>query len=68
MQMLQLKYGDGAAWTIVNQYVNQQAAMIAYIDDFKAMMWMTLAAVPLVLLIRRPAPGEAGTAAAAHLD
>jgi DHA2 family multidrug resistance protein len=31
--------------------------MVAYIDDFWLMMWVTLAAVPLVLLLRPPKPG-----------
>jgi len=51
--------------------VNQQAAMIAYLDDFKLMMILTLAALPLVLLLKRPAPPAPGTAAetpAVHLD
>jgi DHA2 family multidrug resistance protein len=34
--------------------VNRQAAMIAYIDDYWLMMWITLAALPLVLLLRKP--------------
>ncbi len=34
--------------------VNQQAAMIAYINDFKLMMVVTLAAIPLLLLLRKP--------------
>lgn len=45
--------------------VNQQALMISYIDDFKLMMLVTLAAIPLALLLRRsevrapaPAPME----------
>lgn len=68
IKVLKLEHGDGAVWTIVNQLVTQQAAMIGYVDDFKAMMWMTLAAIPLVLFIRKPDIAEAGTAAAAHLD
>ena len=39
---------------VVNGIVNQQAAMIAYLNDFKLMMLMTAAAIPLVLLLRRP--------------
>jgi DHA2 family multidrug resistance protein len=27
--------------------------MVAYIDDFYLMMWMSLASVPLVLIMRR---------------
>jgi MFS transporter, DHA2 family, multidrug resistance protein len=39
--------------SVVDAEVNRQAAMIAYIDDFYAMMWMTFAALPLVLLMRK---------------
>ncbi len=28
--------------------------MMAYIDDFKLMMFVTLAALPLVILLRKP--------------
>ena len=35
--------------------VTQQAAMIAYIDDFWLMLFLTLAVMPLMLLIRPPA-------------
>jgi DHA2 family multidrug resistance protein len=38
---------------MLNHSVNDQAAMIAYNDDFKLMMVLTLCAVPLVLLLRR---------------
>ena len=34
--------------------VNQQAAMIAYLDDFKLMMILTMSAIPLVFLLKRP--------------
>lgn len=34
--------------------VNQQAAMIAYLDDFYLMAWISIAVVPLVLLLKRP--------------
>jgi MFS transporter, DHA2 family, multidrug resistance protein len=37
--------------------VNQQAAMIGYLDDFKMMMIVTLLAVPLVAVLKRPARG-----------
>ena len=40
---------------IADGLVNQQAAMIAYLDDFKLMMLLTLGAIPLVLLLKRPA-------------
>ena len=41
-----------------------QATIIAYMDDFKLMMILSLAAVPLVLLLRPPAP-RAGVGAPA---
>jgi DHA2 family multidrug resistance protein len=49
--------GD-TAMAMVNAEINRQAAMVAYIDDFWLMMWVTLAAVPLVLLLRPPKPGD----------
>lgn len=42
---------------MVDALVNREAAMIAYINDFYLMMWMSFAAVPLVLLMRRSAGG-----------
>ncbi|MCZ8369254.1 MAG: MDR family MFS transporter [Porphyrobacter sp.] len=53
--------GD-TAMTIIDAEVNRQAAMIAYIDDFYLMMWITLAAAPLALLMRRN-KGPAGQVA-----
>jgi DHA2 family multidrug resistance protein len=47
-----LGYSD-AGMTMVNAEVTRQAAMVAYIDDFYLMMWLSLAAVPLVLLMRK---------------
>lgn len=43
--------GDTAI-TLLDAEVNRQAAMIAYVDDFWLMMWITLAAVPLAFLMR----------------
>jgi DHA2 family multidrug resistance protein len=37
---------------MLNRGVTDQAAMIAYNDDFKLMMVLTLCAIPLVLLLR----------------
>ena len=45
------------ALAAIDAEVNRQAAFIAYLDDFKLMMWVTLAAIPLVLLLRPPRPG-----------
>ena len=36
--------------------VTQQAAMIAYLNDFKLLMVLTLAMIPLVLIIGTAAP------------
>jgi MFS transporter, DHA2 family, multidrug resistance protein len=38
--------------TAVDALISHQAAYVAYLDDFRLMMWATLATVPLVLLIR----------------
>jgi DHA2 family multidrug resistance protein len=61
--------GNQVALSQLDNLVNLQALMIAYIDDFKLMMVVTLCAIPLALLLRKPkrAPA-AGEAAAAHMD
>lgn len=41
---------------MVNAEISRQAATIAYINDFKLMMWVVMAAAPLVLLLRKKAP------------
>jgi DHA2 family multidrug resistance protein len=57
---------------VLNGLINQQAAMIAYLNDFKLMFWITLAAVPLLLIMRyqKPtgAPAMAQQPAAAMAD
>lgn len=60
--------GDPGALAQLDALVNNQAAMISYVNDFKLMMIVTLCALPLVLLLRKPK--FAGTAApqAAHMD
>jgi DHA2 family multidrug resistance protein len=49
--------------------VTRQAAMVAYVDDFKLIMLIALASIPLLLLLRetrrRPSPPAAITTAAA---
>ena len=54
---------SGAAF--LDSTVTQQAAMIAYIDDFWLMLFLTLAVTPLLLLIRPPSRKTA-PAADAH--
>ena len=56
-----------SALALANAEITRQAAFIAYIDDFWIMMWLTFAAIPLVLLLRPakpPGPGEAKLAVA----
>lgn len=60
--------GDPAALARIDQLVNQQALMISYIDDFKLMMLVTLAAIPLALMLRRPKVLSADGVPAAHAD
>lgn len=46
---------------LLNAAVGRQAAMMAYLDDFRFMLALTVLALPLLLLIRkaRPAAGKA---------
>jgi DHA2 family multidrug resistance protein len=49
--------------------VTQQAAMIGYIDDFVLMLMLTLAVMPLILLIKPPRlPGRPAADAHAVMD
>lgn len=38
----------------LNNQVTMQAAMVAYIDVYRLLMWVTLATLPLLLLMRSP--------------
>ncbi len=57
-----LKVGESGYWNIhttqglvaINNEVQRQAATLAYLQDFQLMMWITLASLPLLLLLRRP--------------
>jgi MFS transporter, DHA2 family, multidrug resistance protein len=54
---------------LLEQLVTQQATVIAYANDFKLMMVVTLLALPLILLIRTnvaTAPPDADASLAAH--
>lgn len=53
MHMLAPATARGAA--LLDQMVNNQATIIAYLDDFKAMLFVTAPAILLLLLMRRPA-------------
>jgi len=53
----------------LNGEVTRQAATIAYLNDFQFMMWVTIAAVPLLIFLRRPTrPAGAPPAAAVVAD
>ena len=41
---------------ILNSLVDRQAAMMAYLDDFRFMLALTVISLPLLLLIRKPKP------------
>jgi DHA2 family multidrug resistance protein len=49
---------------LIDMMITQQAAIIAYGNDFKLLMLLTLAAIPLVFLIRTSK--HAGAADADH--
>jgi DHA2 family multidrug resistance protein len=53
----------------LNAEVTRQAAMVAYVDDFRLLMLIALASIPLLLLLRearrRPAPAAAAATVAA---
>ncbi len=55
-QMPSLLTGNPQVVSIINGLVGQQAAMISYLDDFVLMMWLSLAAVPIALLMRSSKP------------
>jgi DHA2 family multidrug resistance protein len=48
----------------LNHEITRQAQMIAYIDDFHLMVIIMLAAVPFLLLLRRPRRAVDGPAVA----
>jgi DHA2 family multidrug resistance protein len=47
-------WSSGRGLALVNRQVSEQAAMIAYNNDFKLIMVLTIGAIPLVALLRRP--------------
>lgn len=42
-----------AGLSAINLEVSRQAATLAYLQDFRLMMWVTLSALPLLLLLKR---------------
>jgi len=58
---------SGAVLGVMDGMVNQQATMIAYLDDFLVMSVGCIAAIPLLLMVKtgsRPTGGDAAAAAA----
>ena len=43
-----------AVFSFADAMINKQAAMIAYIDDFYLMAWISIGAIPLVMLLKTP--------------
>jgi DHA2 family multidrug resistance protein len=58
-------YGQ-AALGVLDSLVTRQAAMVAYVDDYWLMMWLSLASVPLVLLMRRSGVPQAPSEPPGH--
>jgi DHA2 family multidrug resistance protein len=54
--------------SILDEIVTQQAAMIAYLNDFKLLMALTLAMIPMVLIIRAVRTGAPPKAEEAVID
>ena len=57
------KTDPGGALAVLNGEVTRQASMIAYLDDYKLMLILTVLVIPMILLIRppgrnKPAPVE----------
>jgi DHA2 family multidrug resistance protein len=50
----------------LDQFINGQAAIIAYINDFKFLMIAALVAMPLVLLLKKDVQGNTGSAPMVH--
>jgi DHA2 family multidrug resistance protein len=56
------------ALAMINGEVTRQALFIAYLDDFKLMMLVTFAVLPLLLLMRRSRQAGAGQPQHAAMD
>jgi DHA2 family multidrug resistance protein len=52
----------------LDSLVNQQSQMIAYVNDFRLMLYLTLAVIPLLLFLRPPGRNAAPADAHAVMD
>jgi MFS transporter, DHA2 family, multidrug resistance protein len=57
-----------AGLATLNAQVTQQAALLAYVNDFWIMMVVTVLAIPLLMLVRSPRRGSTPAAGAAAAD
>jgi DHA2 family multidrug resistance protein len=64
MAAMPLDLSTTAGLATMTVEVARQALMIAYIDDFKLAMWMSIAIMPLVFLLRRPKRAASSQSAA----
>ncbi|HDR9342689.1 TPA: multidrug transporter, partial [Burkholderia multivorans] len=55
--LVQAMAGSHLGMALLDRTINQQAAMIAYLNDFKLMFVATLLMIPLLLPIRPPRKG-----------
>ena len=57
---------DPSGLAALNAEATRQAAMVAYIDNFKLMMMIVIVGLPLLLLLRKPQPAPRAAAVAAE--
>jgi len=50
----QFSLGTTQGLVALNAEISRQSAMVAYVDDFKLLIFLSLAAMPLLLLLRAP--------------
>jgi MFS transporter, DHA2 family, multidrug resistance protein len=48
--------GTVAGITSLNGEITRQASMVAYVDDFRLMLVITIACMPMLLIMRKPRP------------
>ncbi|MDA5194056.1 DHA2 family efflux MFS transporter permease subunit [Govanella unica] len=59
--------GGASVIAMVNAEITRQATLIAILDDFKLLMYVTLATIPFILFLRRPPRVAAGQKAEDHV-
>ncbi|BAN48372.1 DHA2 family efflux MFS transporter permease subunit [Metapseudomonas resinovorans] len=63
-----LNISSPAGLVALNAEVTRQATVLAYLQDFRLMMFVTLASLPLLLLLRKPPKGAAAMEPHAVMD